>query len=141
MDNQQVLDLFVGHGMVDTALAQDILSEIESSGKEVGEILADYQVISSSDDIWPIIAQELGTQLIDLANFEPPEALLGLVPAGMARLHGALPVSYDSEGISVCLTDPLNPQILEDLRFAIGQEVKLMVAPDYLVEQKINDLY
>jgi type IV pilus assembly protein PilB len=127
--------------MVDTALAQDILSEIESSGKEVGEILADYQVISSSDDIWPIIAQELGTQLIDLANFEPPEALLGLVPAGMARLHGALPVSYDSEGISVCLTDPLNPQILEDLRFAIGQEVKLMVAPDYLVEQKINDLY
>jgi len=141
MDNQQVLDLFVGHGMVDTALAQDILSEIESSGKEVGEILADYQVISSSDDIWPIIAQELGTQLIDLTNFEPPEALLGLVPAGMARLHGALPVSYDSEGISVCLTDPLNPQILEDLRFAIGQEVKLMVAPDYLVEQKINDLY
>jgi len=127
--------------MVDTALAQDILSEIESSGKEVGEILADYQVISSSDDIWPIIAQELGTQLIDLTNFEPPEALLGLVPAGMARLHGALPVSYDSEGISVCLTDPLNPQILEDLRFAIGQEVKLMVAPDYLVEQKINDLY
>ena len=141
MDNQQVLDLFVGHGMVDTALAQDILSEIESSGKEVGEILADYQVISSSDDIWPIIAQELGTQVIDLTNFEPPEALLGLVPAGMARLHGALPVSYDSEGISVCLTDPLNPQILEDLRFAIGQEVKLMVAPDYLVEQKINDLY
>ncbi|MDE0858636.1 MAG: GspE/PulE family protein [Akkermansiaceae bacterium] len=141
MDNQQVLDLFVGRGMVDTALAQDILSEIESSGKEVGEILADYQVISSSDDIWPIIAQELGTQLIDLANFEPPEALLGLVPAGMARLHGALPVSYDSDGISVCLTDPLNPQILEDLHFAIGQEVKLMVAPDYLVEQKINDLY
>ncbi|MDB4399902.1 GspE/PulE family protein [Akkermansiaceae bacterium] len=141
MDNQQVLDLFVGHGMIDTALAQDILSEIESSGKEVGEILADYQVISSSDDIWPIIAQELGTQVIDLTNFEPPEALLGLVPAGMARLHGALPVSYDSEGISVCLTDPLNPQILEDLRFAIGQEVKLMVAPDYLVEQKINDLY
>jgi type IV pilus assembly protein PilB len=141
MDNQQVLDLFVGRGMVDTALAQDILSEIESSGKEVGEILADYQVISSSDDIWPVIAQELGTQLIDLENFEPPEALLGLVPAGMARLHGALPVSYDSDGISVCLTDPLNPQILEDLRFAIGQEVKLMVAPDHLVEQKINDLY
>ena len=38
MDNQQVLDLFVGRGMVDTALAQDILSEIESSGKEVASI-------------------------------------------------------------------------------------------------------
>ncbi|MDA7536094.1 GspE/PulE family protein [Akkermansiaceae bacterium] len=141
MDNQQVLDLFIGRGMVDTALAQDIIAEIENSGKEVGEILADYQVISSRDDVWQLIAQELGTQNIDLTDFEPPEALLSLVPAGMARLHGALPVAYDSDGISVCLTDPLNPQILEDLRFAIGQEVKLMVAPDYLVEQKINDLY
>ncbi len=141
MDNQQVLDLFIGRGMVDNALAQDIISEIESSGKEVGEILADYQVISSRDDIWPIIAQELSTELVDLTTFEPPEALLSLLPAGMARLHGALPVSYDSDGISVCLTDPLNPQILEDLRFAIGQEVKLMVAPDFLVEQKINELY
>ena len=141
MDNQQVLDLFVSRGMIDTALSQDIVSEIASSGKEVGEILSDYQVISSSDDIWPVIAQELGTDLVDLEGFEPPEALLGLVPAGMARLHGALPVTYDEQGISVCLTDPLNPQVLEDLRFAIGQEVKLVVAPDYLVEQKINELY
>lgn len=141
MDNQQVLDLFVSRGMVDTALAQDIVSEISSSGKEVGEILADYGVISTSDDIWPLIAQELGTDLIDLEGFEPPEALLGLVPAGMARLHGALPVTYDEQGISVCLTDPLNPQVLEDLRFAIGQEIKLVVAPDHMVETKINELY
>ena len=141
MDNQQVLDIFVSRGMCDTALAQDIISEISSSGKEVGEILADYQVIATRDDIWPIIAQELGTQLVDLEDFEPPEALLGLVPAGTARMHGALPVTYDEDGISVCLTDPLNPQVLEDLRFAIGQEVKLMVAPDYIVEQKINELY
>ncbi|MDC0289329.1 pilus assembly protein PilB, partial [Akkermansiaceae bacterium] len=65
MDNQQVLDLFIGRGMVDTALAQDIIAEIENSGKEVGEILADYQVISSRDDVWQLIAQELGTQNID----------------------------------------------------------------------------
>ena len=127
MDNQQVLDLFVSRGMIDTALSQDIVSEIASSGKEVGEILSDYQVISSSDDIWPVIAQELGTDLVDLEGFEPPEALLGLVPAGMARLHGALPVTYDEQGISVCLTDPLNPQVLEDLRFAIGQEVLSLI--------------
>ncbi|MGJ8695016.1 MAG: GspE/PulE family protein [Verrucomicrobiaceae bacterium] len=141
MDNQQVLDIFTSRGMVDGALAQDVLAEIGSSGKEVGEILADYQVISQRDDIWPVIAQELGTDLVDLEGFEPPEALLSLIPAGMARLHGALPVTYDENGISVCLTDPLNPQILEDLRFAIGQEVKLVVAPDYIVEQKINELY
>lgn len=141
MDNIQVLDLFVSRGMIDGALKADVLSEIANSGKEAAEILADYQVIGSRDDIWPMIAQELGAEFVDLSEFEPPEALLSLIPAGTARLHGALPISYDAGGISVALTDPLNPQILEDLRFAVGQELTLMVGADYLVEQKINELY
>ncbi len=141
MDNTQILDLFVSRGMIDGALKEDVLSEIENSGKEAAEILADYQVIGSRDDIWPMIAQELGAEYIDLSEFEPPEALLSLIPAGTARLHGALPISYDSGGISVALTDPLNPQILEDLRFAVGQELILVVGADNLVEQKINELY
>ena len=141
MDNQQVLDLFLSRGMVDGALAQDILSEVENSGKEVTEILADYQVISNKNDIWPIIAQELGTDFIDLDGFEAPEALLNLVPAATARLHGAFPVGYDDAGLAIVLTDPLNPQIVEDIRFSIGQEVRLLVAADHLVEEKINEFY
>jgi type IV pilus assembly protein PilB len=141
MDNNQVLDLFVSRSMIDGALKADVLSEIENSGKEAAEILADYQVISSRDDVWPIIAQELGAEFVDLSEFEPPEALLSLVPAGMARLHGALPVAYNDGNISVALTDPLNPQILEDLRFAVGHELTLVVGADFLVEQKINELY
>ncbi|MEN8774187.1 MAG: GspE/PulE family protein [Akkermansiaceae bacterium] len=141
MDNNQVLDVFVSRSMIDGALKADVLAEIENSGKEAAEILADYQVVNSRDDIWPIIAQELGAEFIDLSEFEPPEALLSLVPAGMARLHGALPVAYDDGNISVALTDPLNPQILEDLRFAVGHELTLVVGADFLVEQKINELY
>jgi len=141
MDNQQVLDLFLSRGMVDGALAQDILSEVENSGKEVTEILADYQVISNKNDIWPIIAQELGTDFIDLDGFEAPEAVLNLVPAATARLHGAFPVGYDDAGLAIVLTDPLNPQIVEDIRFSIGQEVRLLVAADHLVEEKINEFY
>ena len=141
MDNTQILDLFVGRGMIDGPLKADVLSEVENSGKEAAEILADYQVISSRDDIWPIIAQELGAEFVDLSEFSPPDALLSLIPSGVARLHGALPISYGDGGITVALTDPLNPQILEDLRFAVGQELILVVAADHLVEQKINELY
>ena len=141
MDNNQVLDLFVSRSMIDGALKADVLAEVENSGKEAAEILVDYQVVNSRDDIWPIIAQELGAEFVDFSDFEPPEALLSLVPAGLARLHGALPVAYNEGNISVALTDPLNPQILEDLRFAVGHELTLIVGADHLVEQKINELY
>ena len=123
MDNQQIIDLFQSRGLIDQSLAQDILAEVDNSGKEIAEILADFQVIQSRDDIWPVVASELGTSMVDLRNWTPPEALLALVPAGTARLHGALPVNFDETGLYVALVDPLNPQT------------------DYLVETKINECY
>jgi type IV pilus assembly protein PilB len=141
MDNLQIIELFQSRGLVDQTLAQDILAEVSQSGKEIAEILADFQVIQHRDDIWPVVASELGTTLVDLKNWTPPEALLALVPAGTARLHGALPVSFDEHGLYVALVDPLNPQTPEDLRFALGREITVVVAPDYLVEAKINECY
>ncbi len=141
MDTQNVIDLFISRGMIDEALGQDMLAEVDHSGKEIGEILSDFQVVGHKDDIWPIIASELGAEMVDLSDYVPPEELLELVPAGMARLHGALPVDVDSEGLTVALLDPLNPQTVEDLRFALGREIKVVVAPDHMVEAKINELY
>ena len=141
MDNNQIIELFQSRGLIDQSLAQDILAEVNTSGKEIAEILADFQVIQSRDDIWPVVATELGSHMVDIRNWTPPEALLALVPADTARLHGALPVQFDETGLSVALVDPLNPQTVEDLRFALGREIHVVVAPDYLVEAKINECY
>jgi type IV pilus assembly protein PilB len=141
MDNQQILELFQSRGLIDRALSQDILAEVSHSGKSIAEVLADFQVIQTRDDIWPVVASELHTTMVDLKDWTPPEALLALVPAGTARLHGALPVNFDETGLYVALVDPLNPQTPEDLRFALGREINVVVAPDYLVEAKINECY
>jgi len=141
MDNSQLIDIFVNRSLIDQYLAADIVQEIENSGKEIAEILADYEVIQEKDDIWPIIANELGVNMIDLAHFDPPPELLALIPSGMARLHGALPVNVDNEGLTVCVVDPLNPQVIEDLRFALGREVHLAIAPDHIVEKKLDVAY
>jgi len=141
MDNRQLLELFQSRGMIDAALSEEILAEVDNSGKSVPELLADFQVVQSRDDVWPVVASELGTYLVDLRNWTPPDALLALVPAGTARLHGAFPVNFDDQGLHLALVDPLNPQTVEDLRFALGREIVVVVAPDYLVEAKINECY
>ena len=141
MDNRQLLELFQSRGMIDASLAEEILDEVDNSGKSVPELLADFQVVQSRDDVWPVVASELGTSVVDLRNWTPPDALLALVPAGTARLHGAFPVNFDDQGLHLALVDPLNPQTVEDLRFALGREIIVVVAPDYLVEAKINECY
>jgi type IV pilus assembly protein PilB len=141
MDNRQLLELFQSRGLIDASLSDEILAEIDNSGKSVPELLADFGVIQYRDDVWPVVASELGANVIDLKNWTPPQALLELVPAGTARLHGALPVNFDDQGLHVALVDPLNPQTVEDLRFTLRREIIVVVAPDYLVEAKINECY
>ncbi len=141
MESQPVIDLFLNRGLIDRSLAQDILHELDTTGKDIGETLADYQIISHRDDIWPVIASELGAQLFDLKNWNPTPELAALVPAGMARLHGAIPVGFSDEGIHVALVDPMNPQTAEDLSFALNRPVVVAVAPGHQIEAKIEEVY
>ena len=64
MENRNVLDIFVSRGLIDSSLAEDMLHEIDASGKDVGDILTDFQVVQSREDMWGIIAQELGADLV-----------------------------------------------------------------------------
>lgn len=141
MDSIQLVELFVGRGLIDRALAQEILNESTNSGKDVAEVMADFQVVQHREDVWPVVASELGAPMVELSGWTPPPELLALIPPGTARLHGALPVNLNNEGLHVALVDPMNPQTLEDLRFALGRELVLVIAPDYLVEDKINECY
>lgn len=141
MDHNQVIELFQNRGMLEPGLEAELKGQMETSGKEIGELLADYDVLSNKEDVWPIIAQELGAELFDLSTYIPPRQVLSMVPAGLARLHGALPLLVDENGLTVALSDPFNPQTLEDLRFALGQSVNQVIAPTELIEAKIQTLY
>lgn len=141
MDINQVLELLEGRGLVDGFLADDLKQEAATSGKPITDVLVNFGILNDPDDIWPIVASEIGAQMVDLTGFTPPKEVLDLVPAGTAKLHGALPISYSEEGLHVCLVDPLNPQVVEDLRFALGREIIVHVAPDHVVEEKIQECY
>lgn len=103
MDTNLTLELFIGRGMIDKSLAKDIKEEMIASGKELPEVLADFGIIGSKDDIWQMIASDLGTEFITLDNFQPDPNVQNMMPATLVRLHGALPVRHGPEGLYVCL--------------------------------------
>jgi type IV pilus assembly protein PilB len=59
----------------------------------------------------------------------------------MARLCGAFPIMTGPDGLHVALTDPLNPQLLEDLRFGLGQTIIPVVARSSQVQALIDKHY
>jgi type IV pilus assembly protein PilB len=141
MNPQFVLDLFQSRSLLDELQAAELMEEVSSSGKDIKRLLTDYGYIESEADVYRIIAEELGAEYLDLRRYEPPRAILDLVPASVARMHGAIPVNFDEQGLHVALLDPLNPQNAEDLRFALGKNIIVVVADTDRVEELINTSY
>ena len=142
MDTDVTLDVFINNGMMDKNLAKEVKEEMSNSGKELWETLINFGIIGTPEDFWGIIATEVGAQYIQLEGFTPPQEALAMIPAPQARMLGALPIEYRAgEGLYVCLEDPLNPQTVDDLRVATGQDIYLYVAADYEVRARIAECY
>src|SRR5258708_35844581 len=87
------------------------------------------------------IAEALGTEYMDVSKREISAAVLKLIPSGLARLHRALPIAMSGNTLRVALVDPLDPRAAEDLRFALGKDVDVVVAPIDQIEDRIKQYY
>ncbi len=135
-----VIDLLKLRGFLTEAQAEEIEDQLKNSSKDIVQFVVDYGLMTR-EQIFGLIAEDLGTQYFDLKGFNPPPELVAAIPSGTARLYQAVPVSHDGTVLTVALADPLNPQIGEDLRFALGKEIVFCVADTSQVLDFIERVY
>lgn len=140
MNPHQVIEIFKRAGVIDDILADELLTEATNTGHEI-DMIMEEQGIVTPETFAQTIAGELGLDAVDLSGFEPAPALLHLVPAGMARLHGVIPISASGNILTVALVNPLETQALEDLRFTLNREMHQVVAPKRQIEELIATHY
>src|SRR4029450_12213553 len=140
MNHQQVLDLFVDQNVLQKTQADDVLTEAQQNGKTIVQAMVDGGFMDESG-FYRTVAEGIGAQFIDLNDYEIPPAVVKLVPAGLARLHRALPVDLVDNTLRVALADPLESRTEEDLRFALGHDIEVVVAPVEQIEDRIRIFY
>ncbi len=140
MNNERVAELFIDQGLLDRAQADDVLLETTQNGKSLEQALENHGIVDESE-FYQTIADALGTEVVDLSDVEIPPQILKLIPAGLARLHRALPIGLQDNAIRVALVDPLAPQTTEDLRFALGHDIQVVLAPVAQIEERLRQHY
>lgn len=141
MTAQNVVDMLEARGVIDAGQAYDLSQDVIQNGKDILQAILDYQILPDEDSFWSMVAEELGAEHFDLSSFEPAPSVVNLIPGGMARLYGAFPVTLDARGLHVAFTDPLNPQLVEDLRFGLDKVVVPVVARRTQVQDLIDKHY
>jgi type IV pilus assembly protein PilB len=140
MNNKQIAELFIEQNVLQPSQADDVLSEAELNGKTIAQAMVDGGFVDERG-FYQTIAEGLGTEFVDLTNMEIPEAIQRLIPSGLARLHRALPIGMSGNVLRVVLVDPLDLRAAEDLRFGLGKDVDVVVAPSDQVEERIKQYY
>ena len=140
MNNKQVAELFVEHRVLEPSQAEDVLSEADLNGKTIAEAMVDSGFVDELG-FYQTLAEGLGTDYVDLAGREIAPEILRFIPTGLARLHGALPVEMNGNVLRVALVDPLDVRAAEDLRFALGKDIQVVISPTDQIEERIKQYY
>src|SRR5262245_37768287 len=140
MKEKQLAEFFVEHGVLQPSQAEDVLDEVELNGKTVAQAMIDGGFIDEPG-FYQTIANGLGTDLVDLRERDIRPEILRLIPSGLARFHGALPVEMNGTTLRIALVDPFDLHAAEDLRFALGKDVHVVVSPADQIEDLIKQHY
>jgi type IV pilus assembly protein PilB len=140
MKDNQLAEFFIEQRVLEPSQAEDVLSEVELNGKTVAQAMIDGGFIDEHG-FYQTIANGLGTDLIDLTERDIAPEILRLIPSGLARLHGALPVEMSGTSLRVALVDPFDLHAAEDLRFALGKDIHVVVSPLDQIEDLIKQHY
>ena len=140
MTHKQLAEFFVEQRVLEPSQAEDVLNEAELNGKTIAQAMMDGGFIDEAG-FYQTIANGLVTDFIDVTERDIAPEILHLIPSGLARLHGALPIEMSGSTLRVALVDPFDLHTAEDLRFALGKDIQVVVSLPEQIEELIKQYY
>ena len=111
------------------------------TGRRLGEIVVDHGWVSSTD-LARALAHQAGLEYVDLSETEPDPAAAVLLQKDLAFRYQAVPVRFvDDDLLLVAVADPSDVGRADDLRLALGHNVRLVVSDPGDLERTIKKLY
>jgi type IV pilus assembly protein PilB len=125
-------------------ISPEQLAEAKRLAKESGIKVADALIklgYASGDEVMRALAQEHGLDFVNLKEVVIPPSVVELVPESVARENAILPMSEEEGSLRVIMSDPLDYDTREKLRFILNRNVEIALAPRESILEAINRHY
>ena len=119
--------LLVSEGLLAPDQLREAFEEQARSGERFGTIVVERGWVTRAD-VAMALAQQAGLEFVDLADVEIEASLLERMPEHLAKRYLAAPIRYDDDdAIVVAIADPTDVQAADDIRIAIGGQVRFAI--------------
>ncbi len=139
-EKKKLGDFLKDAGLIDDFQLQTALSHQRNWGGKLGSILVELEFVRE-EELARVIAEKLGIPYVNLFDPELPAESVALVKAEVARKYGVIPVRKEGNTIVIAMSDPLDMEAIDDIRFSTGFTVKPALALESEIKDAIKKYY
>jgi general secretion pathway protein E/type IV pilus assembly protein PilB len=139
-NDEYIIEILESVGLITNQQGAEALRAAQQTDKPVVDVLADLRYVSKTD-ILKALAHQFGMEFISLSGVQLDQEVVDLVPGEVARRYRIVPVFRTDNTITVALSDPLDVETLDSLRYVLRCDVAGVVAIPEEIEAAIARYY
>jgi type IV pilus assembly protein PilB len=118
----------------------EVYEEHERTGKAFETVLYNYEIVTEAE-LLQLIAENLGTEVVDIKAVEPNRELKSKLTPEIARMYGIVPFDEDDGVLYVAAKDPMNYRMIDELHYVVGQPVRIFVGKPADIDDAMDFFY
>ncbi len=139
-NDEYVLEILESVGLIDHRQAAEALQSVEEKDRDLIDVLVEMGVAKKMD-ILKALAGQFGMEIIDLSSHNIPQDVIDSVPSDVARRYKVVPAYRMDNTLTVAISDPLDVETLDSLRYVLKCNVEGAVAPPEQIAAALNEYY
>jgi len=127
-------------GLVDKVALVNAIKTSKANHKRLGQVLLESGLLDE-ETLTKAIASQFGLQYINLDKTTIPPETLKLIPEDFVKRHNVLPLGMDNGRLKLIISDPLDLDAMDAVRFRLNAELDCRVANPSKIRSFIQESF
>jgi type IV pilus assembly protein PilB len=127
-------------GLITDQQIDEVMEEHQRTGKPIRQILVDMEIVAE-EQMLQMIAEQLGTTVINLRDTDIPLDAIKALPGSVARMYTVIPVGIEGNTITLATFELLSPEVVDELAFVLTRDINFVIAREEDIRTYIQRFY
>jgi len=139
-EHDPLLALLLERGALTAEQANDVREARKATGKPTRNVVLNLELMTE-DRLLEILAEHMGTRVINLPATDIPPDVVHAIPASVARMYMVVPIEKDAQSVTLATYDLVTPALNDELAFVLSRDVSFVLAREDDVRTCVNQFY
>ena len=139
-NDEYILELLQDSGMVTGSQVFEAREHVTANGGSVIDSLIAAGGVTE-EDITRTVAAASNMEFVDLSQILVKPEIIDLLPRDKAHRYKAIPITLNDDVLVVAVSDPLNFDTVDNLRFLLKREIEMVCATPEQIKQALVKYY